>query len=497
MRLTRREMIKLGLIGGGAVALPVGRAIAQLAGSVIEENFVESPPVASFKVPLAIPPVLRPASSNATTDFYEITQRVAQVQIIPGLPRTSIWGYNGITPGPTIKQQEGRAAVVRQINRLPVEVSVHRHGGAQPADSDGHPLDLIEPGDAKSYFYPAFVQEAATIWYHDHAIHETGRNVWRGLAGFYLLFDEHERSLPLPKGRFDIPLAIQDRFFLRNGQIPYPLHDVEENRPVQQGAFGDVILVNGTPKPFLRVLRRKYRFRTLNGSNARVYRLALSTGDPFTVIATDDGLLNRPVETEDLVTSPAERYEIVIDFSRYRVGTKVILKNRFEDIPGDPVDEEKTRDVMRFEVIDDARDPSSVPRDLNDVPDPDPSAAVRTRNWVFARNGGQWTINEKPFDEDRIDARPRQQDLEIWRFVNQGGGWFHPIHPHGGDFRILSIERREIRPYERGPKDTVFLGSNEVARVLLRFHPFKGVFAYHCHNIEHEDDDMMTQYEIV
>jgi spore coat protein A len=138
-----------------------------------------------------------------------------------------------------------------------------------------------------------------------------------------------------------------------------------------------------------------------------------------------------------------------------------------------------------------------VPRDLNDVPDPDPAAAVRTRNWVFARNGEQWTINEKIFDEDRIDARPRQEDLEIWRFVNQGGGWFHPIHPHGGDFRILSVEGRAVRPYERGPKERVFLGSNEVARVLLRFHPFKGVFAYRCHNIEHEDDDMMTQYEIV
>jgi spore coat protein A len=502
MRFSRRDMIKLGVVGGATIALPLGRAIAQLVDPVIDEEFVESPPVPSFRVPLAIPPVLRPVSSNATTDFYRITQRVANVQIIPGLGPTTIWGYNGITPGPTIKQGVGRDVVVRHINRLPVEVSVHRHGGAQPPGSDGYPLDLIEPGGSKTYFYP-FQQagvpthQAAPIWYHDHAIHETGRNVWLGLAGFHLLFGEEERSLPLPKGRFDVPLAIQDRFFLRNGQIRYPLHHVEDHEPVRNGAFGDVTLVNGTPKPFFRVLRRKYRFRILNGSNARIYRLALSTGDPVTVIGSDSGLLARPVETDSVDIAPAERYEVVIDFGRYRVGTKVRLENRFEENPGDPVDAEKMRNVMRFDVVDDARDPSSVPRDLNNLPDPDPSAATRTRDFVFARNGGQWTINEQVFEADRIDATPRLQDLEIWRFVNQGGGWIHPIHPHGSDFRILSRSERPVRPYERGLKDTVLLGPNDVARVLMKFHPFKGIYAFHCHHIEHEDNDMMTQFKIV
>jgi FtsP/CotA-like multicopper oxidase with cupredoxin domain len=485
--------MKFGLLAGAAAALPVDRAAASLPQWFLEQP-VDSPPVPSFAVPLRIPPVLRPTSSTATTDFYDITQRVARVQIVPGLPPTTVWAYNGLVPGPTIKQRQGRDVRVRQHNALGVPVSTHLHGGDVPAASDGHPLDLIQPGRSKEYFYPG-LHPAASLWYHDHAVHDTGRNVYMGLAGNYLISDAVERALPLPKDQFDIPLTLQDRFFLRDGSIVYPKHDAL--RPLDQGVFGDVILVNGTPKPFLRVSRRKYRFRILNGSNARVYRLKLSTGEPLIVIQSDGGLMPHPVATEDLVIAESERYSVVIDFSRYPIGTKVVLQNVMEDVPGDPFDSDKTRSVMRFDVVANAVDPSSVPRDLAPLPDIRPAQAVRTRTFEFARNGGEWTINHLPYDPDRIDAFPKLGTTEIWRFINGGGGWWHPIHVHLIEFLVLSRTRRPVQPYERGPKDTVLLKSNETVEVAMHWNHFKGLYVMHCHNVEHEDFDMMINIKVV
>jgi spore coat protein A, manganese oxidase len=495
MSLTRREMIKAGLLTGGVAALPVGRAIATLRDEPLDE-MLESPPVPTFAVPLRIPPLARPVRSEGNTDYYEITQRVARVPIIPGLPLTEIWGYNGITPGPTFRHVGGRDAIVKQINRLPVDVSVHLHGGDNSPEDDGHPLDLIPPGGSKVYRYTE-EESLSTIWYHDHAIHETGRNVYMGLAGHFFVSTEEERALPLPKGRFDVPLAIQDKFFLKDGSIDYPYKDPEEHEPFQQGVFGDVILVNGTPKPFFRVLRRKYRFRVLNGSNARIYSLALSNGDPLTVLASEHDFLQQAVQTDRLPIFPSERYQVVIDFSKYRVGSKIELRNLFEDVPGDPFDPDKTSQIMRFDVVDDASDPSSIPADLGPAPDFTGATGPVRKEWVFERNGGAWTINDKVFDEDRFDALPKFNVPTVWRFVNQSGGWYHPIHPHAEEFLILDRNGKRPRPWERAMKDVVGLGPNEVARILVTFHHFRGPYVMHCHNIEHEDHDMMTQFKIV
>jgi len=492
--MDRRTLLKLGLAGGAATLLPVGQAIRTFAsGGFSSGRIPESPPVPSFAVPLGIPPELQPVRSEGNTDYFLLTQQINQVQILPTGPKTTIWGYNGITPGPTIRQNRNRDHVVRQVNHLEVPVTVHLHGGDVRPEDDGHPTALIQPGGYKDYHYPG-LHPSAPLWYHDHSIHETGRNVWMGLAGQYPIVSDEELALPLPKGKYEVPLTIQDRFFLADNSIVYP---TDGGEPFRQGVFGDVILVNGTPKPFFQVGRRKYLFRILNGSNARVYRLQLSTGEPFIGILAEGGFYPHPVPLPDITLMPSNRIGVVVDFSQYQVGQQIVLRNIFEDVPGDPYDEAKTREIMRFDVVDDATDPTSIPNDLPSRVEPSEAEAVLTRDWRFERQNGAWAINKKLWDENRIDAFPKLGTVEVWRFVNSSGGWIHPIHPHLVEFRILDRNGLPPRPEEGGPMDTAFLGRNEEVRVVMRFEHFKGIYAFHCHNVEHEDNDMMTQFQVV
>lgn len=499
MELTRREMLKLGLLGSAALALPLER----IAWTRTEDPLrrLPRPFVAEFTIPKALPPTRRTPS----TDHYRITMRPGTADIIPGLS-TPIWGYNGQFPGPMIESRSGRKVVVDFVNRLSVDTSIHNHGAYVDGDSDGHPEDKIHPGESKRYVY--LNDETSRFqWYHDHTAHTTAVNVYKGLAGLFFVGDDHEDNLPTPQGEFSVPLLIQDRLFNADGGFLYPFGPEDHSA---NGVEGDVVLVNGKPWPRMEVGNRKYRFRVLNGSNARVYQLALSSGKPFTVIGTEGGLIERPVTVRSLPIAPAERYEIIIDFADYPVGTgpesQVVLKN----LRGDG----GTSDVMRFHVGRRVADDSTIPdiiRSSKDQEDPthqpaDPSEAVRTRRWVFKRQHGFWSINGKTWDPDRIDADPREGDVEIWEFVNTGGGWVHPIHLHMTDFKILSRNGRLPHPWERGWKETVFLDSNESARVLIKFPkvpvesglpgPFSRRFAYHCHVVEHEDHDMMLQIAI-
>lgn len=489
--VSRRTLLKAGAAGAAATALPLGGLMRLIA----QGDVGNSPPVRSFTVPLPRPPLAVPSGTTPEgLPLYVFHEREAFVPILPGRPPTRIWGYEGITPGPTVSMRAGQKIVVRQVNELETGTTTHLHGGDTEAIYDGYPTSLVPPGTSFDYVYTG-EDETATLWYHDHAIHETGFNVYQGLAGMFLVSDANERALPLPKGRFDVPLVIQDRLFDKNAQLVYPFDD-DQHQVLQQGVFGDVFLVNGAPKPFMRVGRRKYRFRILNGSNARVLTLALSTGEAMTVIASEHQLFEHPIDTQTLHMTPSERYQVVIDFAKYPVGTKVVLRNQFEDDPGDPFDEALTRQIMRFDVVADVDDPSSVPADLAEqeplgVPD------VR-RHWEFARKGGQWVINDKVWDENRVDAVIRDNTTERWTLENGGGGWIHPIHPHLVEFTILDRNGRPPEPYEVGHKDTVSLGPNDVVRIQFTVDEGKaGRYAYHCHNVEHEDDDMMTQIEFV
>ena len=474
---TRREALKLGAIAAGSLLLPIAlqhRSYAVTAGS---------PQPTPFQVKLPILPVLQPVRSDETTDYYQITMNKSQVEILPGLT-TEIWAYNGIAPGPTIRQYRDRQSVVRFINNLDTSTSIHLHGMASLPQYDGYAEDVLPPDYYKDYIYPN--NRAATLWYHDHATHNTARNVYMGLAGMYIVQDKVELDLPLPKGEYDVPLIIQDKIFATNGSLIYDHNN-------HNGLMGDVILVNGAPWPKMEVANRKYRFRVLNASNSRAYKLALSTGDDLIVIGTDSGLMGAPVRTKDLRIGMAERYEFIVDFTKYPLGTQVVLQNlgvrNNKDYDG-------TNQIMRFEVVRSENDDSSIPSELRTFQPLLRSSAVRTRRWTFDHRNEMWVINGKAWDKNRIDANPGLGDIEIWNFINNARDWFHPVHVHLVDFQILDRNRQPPLPYERGWKDVVYMGEGDNIRVIARFAPHQGKYMMHCHNTVHEDHDMMTQFQV-
>jgi spore coat protein A, manganese oxidase len=517
MKISRRRFLKLGAMAGAGLALPLGTLsipISRLAAS----SSVRSPGVEPFEVPLPIPPILKPVRTSTDTDHYEMTQRAGRQEILPGL-KTEVWGYDGIFPGPTIEARSGRNVVIRQWNDLPVPVATHLHGGKTPPGSDGYPTDLILPGGHgssehvghgstgehshffKDYRYPND-QRAATLWYHDHRMDFTGPQVYRGLAGMYILRDEVEDSLPLPGGEKEVPLVIADRTFNEDGSFYYPSIDPtlkgepgvlsSATNGTYSGVFGDTILVNGAPWPLMEVSNTRHRFRILNASNARAYELALDPpppgGKPFVQVGSDGGLLEAPISHDRILVSPGERFDVVVDFSRYPVGHEVTLKN----LRG----EGRASDVMRYRVARREKEESSVPEKLaSDLDFPNPDAAETTRRFRFIAGvlGGMSTVNGKVFDPDRIDARPRLGSTEIWEI---SGDPAHPIHLHLVHFRVLSRDGGPPGPYDAGWKDTVFLEGGTV-RVAARFDGYRGKYVFHCHNLEHEDMMMMSNFEVI
>ncbi|XVH31288.1 multicopper oxidase family protein [Haloferacaceae archaeon DSL9] len=519
MKYTRRNLSKLGVTIGAGLGLPLG-TLAGPAARLAEAARVSSPRVERFEVPLPVPPVLEPIRTDGTTDYYELTQREATAEILPGY-ETTIWGYDGLFPGPTIEARRGRRVVVTQTNELPVPVATHLHGGVTPPESDGFPTDLILPSDrsaddgpehaagtvarvsngSKAYAYPN-EQRAATLWYHDHRMDFTGPQVYNGLAGFYIVRDDIEDELPLPKGDRDVPLMIADRTFTEDGELYYPALDpslagehgvlATTSLGSHTGVFGDTILVNGAPWPRMDVSNATYRFRILNASNARTYELALdpspSAGASFVQIGSDGGLLSEPVSHDRLVVAPGERFDVVVDFSSVDVGSAVTLANRRGS--------GRLADVMRFDVVREADDDSDVPARLaSDLEFPDPDAAEKTRRFTFTAGflGGMSTINGRGYDPERIDATPRLGSTEVWELAADP---VHPIHLHLVHFKVVSRNGGPPGPYDAGWKDTVYLEGGTV-RVVARFAPYRGKYVFHCHNLEHEDAMMMANFEVV
>jgi spore coat protein A, manganese oxidase len=515
MKLTRRQLTKLGATAGAGVVLPAGvlsRPIARL----LEASQIASPKVERFEVPLPIPPVAEPVRTDETTDYYEITQREETVEILPGY-ETTIWGYDGLFPGPTFEARRGREVVIDQRNELPAPVAVHLHGGVTPPESDGYPTDPIFPPDidhdeipshhiagtvdgishgSKEYTYPN-EQRAATLWYHDHRMDFTGPQVYKGLAGFYIIRDEIEDELSLPAGDKEIPLVICDRTFRDDGELYYPSLDpslLGEHGVLptaSDGWYGDTILVNGAPWPKLEVSNTKYRFRILNGSNARVYDLELepapSDEEAFVQIGSDGGLLETPLTHERIRISPGERFDVVIDFSKYSVGTEITLKDR-RGVG-------RTADVMRFEINSKETDTSEVPSTLApplEFPDSDTAVERRRFDFLAGIEGGMSTINLQSFDPERIDAKPELGTTEIWDLDSDPA---HPVHLHLVHFKVLSRNGGPPGPYDAGWKDTVFLSGGTV-EVIARFGPYRGKYVFHCHNLEHEDMMMMANFEV-
>jgi spore coat protein A, manganese oxidase len=479
--MKRRTILR----AGGALA--AAGAIAPFLKEGQPGNLLPSttPLPPAFQVPLPIPPVLVPARTDATTDYYEITQHATRLPILPGRS-TEAWTYAGSWPGPTIVSRSGRRTVVRHRNQLPEPVVVHLHGGHTPAGSDGYPIDLIAPmGSARyrsrdvatgyrDYGYP-LNQRAATLWYHDHAMGRTGPNVWRGLSGFHLVHDDEEDALELPRGDHDLPLMICDRSFAADGSFRY------KTAGHMNGVLGDVILVNGAPWPVHPVDRGLYRLRFLNASNARRYRLELDPpppgGDALVQIGSDGGLLSRPIPHDAVEIAPAERLDLLVDFGRYPAGTRVRVKNR--------LGRGRTGEIMRFEVSGKKAADVHIPSKLSEVERLDPGKAAAVRTFVFRQNfNGTWTINNREYQPGRPLARPKLGTIEVWRFVTD---FHHPVHVHLDPFQVIG--------HVPAWKDTVDVGPASAVEIVTRFTDYPGRFMLHCHNLEHEDMAMMADFE--
>ena len=337
-------------LGAGAVA-PVGAAIAP-----------------AFSRPLVIPRVL--TGSNIT-----LTATLADVQVLPGR-KTRMWTYNGTFPGPTIRRPTGQTTTVTLVNNLPAaagELTLHNHGNHSTAENDGQPDDFLAASNGGSVTYTYTGTEAganergALQWYHDHRMDVTGRNVWMGLAGMYII-DDPADPRTLPKGEFDVPLLVVDRSFDANNQLAYRFNAV--------GVTGNRILVNGVPQPYFNVGDRKYRLRILNASNSRSYDFALGSGQSFIQIGTESGLLPAPVRRSHILVGPAERVDVVVDFAG-RLGQRIVLQNLAAG--------GSLRQVMQFRVTRDLTDSSSIPATLRPLPALDATSAV-TRTFEFGRN---------------------------------------------------------------------------------------------------------------
>ena len=482
--MTRRTALRLGVLGGASVA-------AGMIGPACARRSARTDAIPRFNLPLKIPPVLAPTVRAPDHDEYTVVQREATQEILPGQV-TKIWGYEGLFPGPTIRVRRNRTAVVHVTNQLPTHTATHLHGGINPPDSDGFAADMVMPGKSRTHTYPNR-QRASTLWYHDHAMDLTGENICRGLAGFYIVEDDEEQALPLPRGSFDVPLLFQDRAFNADGSFAY-------DTARHNGFEGDVMLVNGVPWPTLEVSARRYRFRLLNGCNARLLQLGLSGADPFTLIGTDQGLLPEPVVINSLPLAMAERAEVIIDFSRHAVGTRLFVLNTLETPARAP--------LLRFDVVKQEADDSAIPAHLSEPGFLERPKTATTRTWSFRPTFSlrdlpapiTWTINGQRFDPNRSDAAVPLDEVEFWRFRNEAPVRFmgspHPTHVHLAHFLILERNGKPPLVHERGWKDTVSLDNGEDVLVMLRCEQFRGRYMLHCHNLEHEDHAMMSRFDV-
>ncbi|MFF5210143.1 multicopper oxidase family protein [Streptosporangium sp. NPDC000396] len=430
--------------------------------------------VAPFSMQMPVPPVLKPMVSTNDVDVYRLDIRPADIEILPGV-RTPVYTYGGQFVGPTIRARTGRRVMIRYKNALDRPANVHLHGGHVEADHDGHPMDVIQTGQSRWYNYPNR-QQGATLWYHDHSHHTEAENVYRGLHGFYLIDDDSEKSLRLPGGAYDIPIIIRDALFDADGKMVFGGNPAERN----------VILANGKPQPYFPVAARKYRLRLLNGATERTFNLNLG-GAEMTQIASDGGLLPAPVPRTEIRLSSAERVEVVVDFSRYPVGTQVVLSDG-------------TTPVLRFDVVRRAVDFSRVPDQLRALPVLPAATVTRNIRLSFDISGFPpvGLVDGKTYDPARADQQIKLGATEIWNITNGDGqfGFHHNFHMHLVQFQVLDRDGQPPSLDDAGRKDTVPVPPGTSVRVKATFADYIGRYVYHCHFLEHSSLGMMAQMEI-
>jgi FtsP/CotA-like multicopper oxidase with cupredoxin domain len=476
-----------------------------------------------FQAPLPIPKVL-------SDSHLRIPIREAEAQILPGA-KTRLWTYGGTFPGPTIRRRAGQRTEVTFEHELPAkvgELSVHLHGGHNRTQFDGRPGGLtdshpksfychiprglspkesgndvlIEPGGRRTYAYDLMEdgrpERSAFQWYHDHRLDHTARNVWHGLAGMWIVDDELDSSLPLPSGERDIPLMIADRSFDHRNQLIDPFTDL---RPPADGIDGHMVLVNGAYLPHHRVGAQRYRLRILNVSQFRSYNVSLSNGAPLVQIGSDSGLMPRPVRRSEVLLGPAERAEVVVDFSA-AAGQSIELRSRARrghaHAAGARI---YTGTLMQFRV--DSRrlpDRTKMPRELRPLPGWAKRARRKPdRTWTISIGGlfkTTWLINGRTFNPARADAFPLLDTTETWEIVNRTQV-AHLMHMHHTDWYLLARDDKPPPPWEDCLKETFFVYPGERILVAGHFSDYTGKFVIHCHMLDHEDHGLMTQFEVV
>jgi blue copper oxidase len=457
-RLTRRAFL-------GAAAASAGALAAASPGGL---GLIEALAATTTRYPLYIPPAVNVGSSP-----YTLTEAPGKVDLGGG-KLSNAWVYNGLLPGPTFRVAKGGSASFTLRNGLPEQTITHWHGMVVDHANDGHPINAIAPGGTYSYAFPVN-QRAALNWYHPHPHMLTGKQVALGLAGGFIVNDAEEAALGLPNGAYEVPLVVRDTTLDSAGNMLY--------KPRSGGFEGQIPLVNGTRDPYLGVDTALYRLRVLGGSNARIFRLALSNGAPFTLIGNDGGLLASAVSVATIDLAPGERLDLLVDFRSAAVGSSVMLRDLLAGW-----------DLLEFRVVRQVSVPTTtLPSTLSSITAL--TAPATTRTFSF---DGMSKINGLLYDLNRIDFKVPFGQVERWRFTTSGNAP-HPVHVHGASFQVVSRSggRGKLFPWEGGWKDTVLLNDRETVEILIRFDAYRGLYLLHCHKLEHEDMGMMSNFEVI
>jgi FtsP/CotA-like multicopper oxidase with cupredoxin domain len=596
--MNRRDLFKLGLLSSAGYLVHKS-GLSVWADCYRDCNQCASPATTPFTMQLPIMPVKQPVSlsslspapqinpntaTNPATGLpfegrtrthqapglgfafpppvvYQVTQQPGTVTMSNQLPQQTIWGFDGISPGPTYVEHYGTPILVRNVNNLPTanggfglnSVSTHLHNGHTPSESDGFPCDYFAQGQYYDQYYPNVLagfnsdhqptgdvnESLSTLWYHDHRVSFTAQNTYKGLAGFYLLFNQFDTGNETTGFRlptfpdFDVPMLFADRCFdPTTGLLFFDTFNLD-------GILGDKFLVNGAIQPVLHVHPRRYRFRWLNSGPSRFYQIYitdlnnLSASNTFWQISNDGNLLPTPVQVPAVAMGVAERSDVIIDFSQF-AGKTIYLENRLEQNNG----RGPTGNVLAAgqgnlllqivvdlpTVTDNSVNPATAPQ-FYQLPATNVTPRVmRSFDFQqgFSRNGGQWTINDQFFDCNTVRFTVQQNSVENWQ-LNGGFGWSHPIHIHFEEFQILQgapglygNSNNDHNNFSRyggqycyqncnsnsstgvnlSRKDVVRLVPNGNVNLFFRFRDWLGRYPMHCHNVIHEDHAMMLRWDI-
>jgi spore coat protein A, manganese oxidase len=542
MQWTRRRLLReggvaaAGLLGARVCVHGSGtgqpwREMRDSAAKLPKMKTLDAMKLASFVDRLPLPMLQKPQGRRSSpihgavdAPYYSIHIREVESKLHRDLPPSRLWGY-GATSAPVLFEARcNEGTLIDWFNELPQQhflpldpprhgmesapptrTVTHMHGARVPAISDGYPDDWFGPGNHRLCYYPN-KQEATALWVHDHAMGVNRFNIFAGLMGWYLLRDEVELNLGLPSGEYELPLLIYDRSFDPQGQLYYP--NPPDEGSWSQEFLGDAMVVNGKVRPFHEVEPRKYRLRIANTANSRFFALSLSNQQSFHVIGSDQGLLAAPVKNTKIVLAPAERTDLIVDFSDSR-GQTIVLKS--DDM-----------ELMQFRVAKNpVEDHSELPKLLRPIGRIAEQQARRTRVMTlneFDNDSGMamvMLLNRRHW-EDPITEEVKLNSVEIWSLANLTQDT-HPIHLHMVRFQILDRRSFSVDDYlatnslplrytdaaippaacEAGWKDVVQCPPGMVTRIIIPFQGYAGRYVWHCHILEHEANDMMRPYSIL